>query len=38
MFRLSRSHHQASYNHLIKYIMACVHIMGSYIAYSDIKI
>jgi hypothetical protein len=37
MFRLPKSHHQAGYIHLKYYILACVHIMGSYIAYKLLK-
>jgi hypothetical protein len=36
MFRLTRNHHQANYNYSTKYILACVYIMGSHTAYSDI--
>jgi hypothetical protein len=38
MFRLSRNHHQASYNYSTNYILACAYIMGSHAAYSDSKI
>jgi hypothetical protein len=36
-FRFVAQCNQASYNHLINYIMACVHIMGSHIAYIILK-
>jgi hypothetical protein len=37
MFRLHKSHHQASYIHLKCYILAFVHIMGSISAYKLLK-